>query len=92
MSRSDLVSAAGKLSEIIESLDRSRPLLQEAYGFLRPLIDDALAGRLKAPGQLSNRTFFFGMYDNSLPSRYLTDVDFMNALGEFDQAWRDCEA
>jgi hypothetical protein len=88
MPRSDLVRAANRLSEIIESFNRSQPLIDEAYAILRPLLNDALTGNLKGPGELPHRTFFFGMQENSLPAHYLKDVDFMNAIAEFDDAWR----
>lgn len=88
ISQYDLANVARKLSEIIESLNRSRPLIDEAYTILRPLLDDVLAGRLEGPGQLPHRTFFFGMHDSSFPANYLNDVDFMNALADFDEAWR----
>lgn len=88
MSEYELMTAAKKLSEVIDNLDQSKPLLREAYTVLRPIVNDALAGRLQIPGQLPHRTFFFGMYEDSLPANYLSDTIFMNALGDFDEAWR----
>lgn len=92
MKECDFVRAAKKLSDVIEHLDQSKPLLREAYVVLRPIVDDALVGRLQVPGQLPHRTFFFGMYEDSLPAHHLNDTAFMNALAEFDQAWRQAKA
>jgi hypothetical protein len=47
-----LIAVAGKLSEVIDSLDQSQPLLREAYTVLRPIVNRALAGQLPIPGQL----------------------------------------
>jgi hypothetical protein len=91
MSENELVYAARKLSEVIDNLDQSKPLLREAYTVLRPIVNDALAGKLQIPGQLPHRIFFFGMYEDSLPAHYLSDTIFMNALGEFDEAWRQAK-
>jgi hypothetical protein len=91
MSEHKLMMAAGKLSEVIDNLDQSKPLLREAYTVLRPIVDSALAGKLPIPGQLPHRTFFFGMYENSLPANYLGDTVFMNTLGDFDEAWRQAK-
>lgn len=88
MSEQDLVKAARKLSEVIDNLDQTKQLLREAYLVLRPIVDDALAGKLQIPGQLPHRTFFFGMYEDSLPANYLSDTVLMNVLGDFDEAWR----
>jgi hypothetical protein len=88
MPDSDMITAASKLSEIIERLDHSKPLIGEAYAILRPILDDALAGKLQIPGQLPHRRFFFGMQEDSLPAHYLSDTSFMNALGDFDASWR----
>lgn len=82
------MSAARKLSEVVDNLDQTKPLLREAYVVLRPILNDALAGKLQIPGQLPHRSFFFGMYEDSLPANYLSDTVFMNALGDFDEAWR----
>lgn len=91
MQENDLVKSAKRLSDVIEALDQSKPLLDEAYATLRPIVDDALAGRLRVPGQLPHRTFFFGMYEDSLPAFHLSDTVFMNALGDFDEAWRQAK-
>lgn len=92
MSEHELVKAARKLSNVIENLDQSKPLLREAYNVLRPIVNDALAGTLQIPGQLPHRSFLFGMYEDSLPANYLSDAVFMNALGDFDQTWRQAKA
>ncbi|HEU0367774.1 MAG TPA: hypothetical protein VFR42_01105 [Candidatus Acidoferrum sp.] len=92
MSEHELVNAAEKLSEVIENLDQSKSLLRKAYSILRPIVNDALAGRLQIPGELPHRIFFFGMYEDSLPANYLSDTLFMNALGDFDEAWRQAKA
>jgi hypothetical protein len=91
MAEHGLMTAARRLSEVIENLDQSSPLLREAYSVLRPIVDDALAGRLRIPGQLPHRSFFFGMYEDSLPAHYLSDTIFMNAIGDFDDAWRQAK-
>lgn len=88
MSGQELVKAARKLSDVIDNLDQTKPLLRDAYLVLRPIVDDALASNLPIPGQLPHRTFFFGMYEDSLPANYLSDTVFMNSLGDFDEAWR----
>lgn len=92
MSKQQLIMAARTLSEVIDRLDQSKPLLREAYSLLRPILDGALSGRLPVPGQLPNRTFFFGMHEDSLPAYYLSDTVFMNALGDFDEAWKKADA
>jgi hypothetical protein len=92
MFEQELVEAARKLSGVIDNLDQSKPLLREAYMVLRPIVNDALAGKLKVPGQLPHRTFFFGMYEDSLPAHYLSDTILMNALGDFDEAWQQAKA
>jgi hypothetical protein len=88
MFANEFEESAIELGRIIEEFDRSKPLLQEAYTILRPILDDALAGILRTPGQLPNRTFFFGMYEHSLPAHYLRNVALMNALARFDEAWQ----
>jgi hypothetical protein len=89
MLQEKLLAAAGQLSVIVDRFDQSKPLLREAYMILRPILDEVLAGKLKVPGQLPHRAFFFGMYEDSLPAHYLNDANLMNALGDFDEAWRD---
>ncbi|UVW27255.1 hypothetical protein [Massilia sp. H6] len=88
MSAQRLHNAASNLKEIVEGFDQSKPLLEDAYKILRPILDEALAGKLQAPGALPHRSFFFGMYEDSLPAHYLSDTRLMNALADFDEAWR----
>jgi hypothetical protein len=88
MSQQQLLDAARKLNEVLDGLDQSQPLLREACTLLRPIINSALAGTLPIPGQLPHRSFFFGMQEDSLPAHYLSETVFMNALGEFDEAWQ----
>jgi hypothetical protein len=91
MSNSELVNAAIRLSAIIEELDQSKPLLREAYTILRPILSEALSGKLHKPGELPHRRFFYGMYEDSLPAHFLSDVSFMNAIADFDEAWQKVE-
>jgi hypothetical protein len=91
MSHSELVDAAKRLSAIIEDFDQSKVLLREAYEILRPILNDVLSGTLHTPGELPRRQFFYGMYENSLPAHYLSDVRLMNAIAEFDETWRKVE-
>jgi hypothetical protein len=88
MPQQALLDAAKKLSEVIDGLDQSQPLLREACTLLRPIINSALAGTLPVPGHLPHRSFFFGMQEDSLPAHYLGDTFLMNALGDFDEAWQ----
>lgn len=89
MAKQEFMSAAKRLSDVIENLDKSKPLLREAHAILRPIVDNALAGTLPLPGRLPHRAFFFGMYEDSLPANYLSDIALMNALGDFDEAWQN---
>jgi hypothetical protein len=88
MSNDEFVDASNRLSAIIEELDRTKPLLREAYQILRPILNAALSGELSGPGELPHRRFFYGMYEDSLPANYLNDVRLMNAIAAFDEAWR----
>jgi hypothetical protein len=88
MSNSEFIDASNRLSAIIEELDQTKPLLQEAYQILRPILNEALSGKLCGPGELPHRRFFYGMYEDSLPANYLNNVRLMNAIAEFDEAWR----
>jgi hypothetical protein len=47
-----------------------------------------LLASFRFPGNSRTGTYFFGMYEDSLPANYLSDTVFMNALGDFDEAWR----
>jgi hypothetical protein len=92
MSNCEFVDASNRLSAIIEELDRTKSILQEAYQILRPILNEALSGKLCGPGELPRRTFFYGMYEDSLAANYLNDVRLMNAIAEFDEAWRKVES
>jgi hypothetical protein len=92
MSENRLIASAKRLSEIINGLDKSKYLINEAYQILRPILDDAVSGKLQTPGRLPHRTFFFGMYEDSLPAHYLNDATLMNAIGDFDNAWQQADA
>jgi hypothetical protein len=88
MSQEEFISSAHTLSAMIEELDQTQPLLREADQILRPILNEVISGRIQRCGQLPHRNFFYGMYEDSLPAHYLGDVKLMNAIADFDEAWR----
>lgn len=85
------MKAARVLSDVIEAMDKSQPLLAQAYAILRPILDDVLAEKITSKGSLPHRKFFFGMYEDSLPAHYLHYAELMNAISDFDNAWLEIE-
>jgi hypothetical protein len=81
-----LTVSVEKLLAMLDRLDLSKPILQEVRTVLYPIVRHALAGDLKLPTRLPNRTFFLGMYEHSLPAHYLSDTTLLNAIAEFDEA------
>jgi hypothetical protein len=81
-----LAVSAEKLRAVLDRLDLSKPILEETYAILYPIVCKALAGSLELPSRLPNRTFFFGMQEDSLPAHFLNETDLLNSIAEFDEA------
>lgn len=55
-----LLVSAKKLLHILEQLDLSNPMLDEAFSILRPIVGQVIYGKMDFPTKLPNRSFFLG--------------------------------